>query len=149
MAGKFLANQDLRNCFSPGLLLYLFPPPFQKWQEGTNRNTNQTSIFLWEHMNQLVPRNCVDFNHKKKLFSFKHGAGAFQYIPLGIFGGPEKDREFCFELVDGLLCLFFPESSGQLNVLGSNCHSLSMYCAEVGVLKKGLPGMPLKLPAVP
>ena len=65
-------------------------------------------------------------------------AGAFRDISLGIFGGPEKDREVCFGSVGGLLrgVLLSSESSGQLDVFGSNRHSFGMYCAEVRVSKR-------------
>ena len=68
---------------------------------GTNRNTNQPSLFVWEGTNQLLSRSFVNFYNNRKKIYFKHGALAFQEMPLGIFGGPEKDREFVL-LVGGL-----------------------------------------------
>ena len=58
---------------------------------------------------------------------------AFQGIPLGGGGGPEKDRMFWVFVVT--LCLFSSDSSGQLDVFRHDGYSLGVDGAEVGVFK--------------
>ena len=49
----------------------------------------------------IALKEFCQFLQQLKIIYFKHGALAFWEVPLGIFGGPEKDREFVF-LVGGL-----------------------------------------------
>ena len=59
---------------------------------------------------------------------------AFQGIPLGGSGGPEKDRTFL--VFGGDLCSLSSDPSGQLDVFWHDGHSFGMDGAEIGVFEQ-------------